>query len=113
MLLLLDNLEQVIEAAPALSGLVQACPNLTLFVHEPRAPARAGRGRVRRTSARSLGGGRPLLRALARLEPSRNEIAELCARLDDLPLAVELAAARTRPSLPRRSSNASPSASTC
>ena len=31
MLLLLDNLEQVIDAAPALSGLVQACPNLTLF----------------------------------------------------------------------------------
>ena len=32
MLLLLDNLEQVIEAAPALSGLVQSCPNLALFV---------------------------------------------------------------------------------
>ena len=28
MLLLLDNLEQVIEAAPELSGLVQSCPNL-------------------------------------------------------------------------------------
>ena len=54
MLLLLDNLEQVIEAAPELSGLVQACPNLTLLVHEPRAPARAGRGRVRRASARLL-----------------------------------------------------------
>src|SRR5690348_15360790 len=31
MLILLDNLEHVIEAAPELSGLVQACPNLTLF----------------------------------------------------------------------------------
>ena len=32
MLLLLDNLEQVIEAAPELSGLVQSCPNLALLV---------------------------------------------------------------------------------
>src|SRR4029078_6572395 len=32
MLLLLDNLEQVIEAAPVLSGLVQSCPNLVLLV---------------------------------------------------------------------------------
>ena len=31
MLLLLDNLEHVIEAAPELSGLVQTCPNLTLL----------------------------------------------------------------------------------
>ena len=32
MLLLLDNLEQVIDAAPDLSALLQACPNLTLLV---------------------------------------------------------------------------------
>ena len=32
MLLLLDNLEQVIEAAPELSSLLQSCPNLTLLV---------------------------------------------------------------------------------
>ena len=32
MLLLLDNLEQVVEAAPELSALVEACPNLTLLV---------------------------------------------------------------------------------
>ena len=31
MLLLLDNLEQVIEAAPELSGLLQTCANLTLL----------------------------------------------------------------------------------
>ncbi len=32
MLLLLDNLEQVIDAAPELSELLMACPNLTLLV---------------------------------------------------------------------------------
>ena len=32
LLLLLDNLEQVIEAAPQLSALLSACPNLTLLV---------------------------------------------------------------------------------
>jgi predicted ATPase len=94
MLLLLDNLEQVIEAAPALSGLVQACPNLTLFctsrellrVHgevEYAVPPLASSEAVTLFCERSG------------LVPSE-EIAELCARLDDLPLAVELAAARTK-----------------
>ena len=94
MLLLLDNLEQVIEAAPALSGLVQACPNLTLFctsrellrVHgevEYSVPPLASSEAVSLFCERSG------------LESSE-EVSELCARLDDLPLAVELAAARTK-----------------
>ena len=94
MLLLLDNLEQVIEAAPALSGLVQTCPNLTLFCTsrellrvqgevEYAVPPLASSEAVALFCERSG------------LEPS-DEIAELCARLDDLPLAVELAAARTK-----------------
>jgi len=94
MLLLLDNLEQVIEAAPALSGLVQACPNLTLFctsrellrVHgevEYSVPPLASSEAVSLFCERSG------------LGPSE-EVSELCARLDDLPLAVELAAARTK-----------------
>ena len=94
MLLLLDNLEQVIEAAPALSGLVQACPNLTIFCTsrellrvqgevEYAVPPLASSEAVTLFCERSG------------LVPSE-EIAELCARLDDLPLAVELAAARTK-----------------
>ena len=93
MLLLLDNLEQVIEAAPELSTLLAACPNLTLLVTsrellrvqgevEYPVPALAEPEAVALFCERS------------QLEPS-DEIAELCGRLDSLPLAVELAAART------------------
>ena len=94
LLLLLDNLEQVIEAAPELSALVTACPNLTLLVTsrellrvqgevEYAVPPLASPEAVSLFCQRS------------RLEPS-DEIAKLCARVDNLPLAVELAAARTK-----------------
>jgi predicted ATPase len=94
MLLLIDNLEQVIEAAPELSQLLQACPNLTLLctsrellrVHgevEYAVPPLASAEAVSLFCERS------------RLEPS-DEIAVLCGRLDNLPLAVELAAARAK-----------------
>jgi len=93
-LLLLDNLEQVIEAAPELSGLVAVCPNLGLLVTsrellrvqgevEYPVPPLASSEAVRLFCERS------------RLDAT-DEIAELCSRLDDLPLAVELAAARTK-----------------
>ncbi len=94
MLLLLDNLEQVIDAASELSALLTACPNLNLLVTsrellrvqgevEYPVPPLAEPEAVALFCERS------------RLEPS-DEIAELCARLDSLPLAVELAAARTK-----------------
>jgi predicted ATPase len=94
MLLLLDNLEQVVEAAPELAELLSACPNLTLLctsrellrVHgevEFAVPALASRDSVELFCARSG------------LEAT-DEIAGLCARLDNLPLAVELAAARAK-----------------
>jgi predicted ATPase/DNA-binding SARP family transcriptional activator len=93
MLLLLDNFEQVVEAAPDLSDLLAGCPNLRVLatsrqqlrVHgevEYRVPTLAEREAVELFCARS------------QLEPDE-EIAELCRRLDNLPLAVELAAART------------------
>ena len=62
--------------------------------HQPRASARSGRGRVPVPSARLAEAVSALLRA-PRLEPSE-EIARICRSLDDLPLAVELAAARTK-----------------
>lgn len=93
MLLLLDNLEQVIDAAPELAGLLRSCPKLRLLVTsrelmrvdgevEYPVPPLAGPDAVTLFCERT------------RSEPS-DEIHELCARLDNLPLAVELAAART------------------
>ena len=111
MLLLLDNLEQVIEAAPELSELLSACPNLTLLVTsrellriqgevEYAVPPLADQDATELFCAR------------AQLEPSE-DIAELCARLDNLPLAVELAAARTTSSRRSRSWSGSRNDSIC
>ena len=92
MLLLLDNLEQVVSAAPELASLAETCPNLRLLVTS-RERLRV-RGEVEyavpplaNEEAVSLFCER------AQLAPD-DTIVELCRRLDDLPLAVELAAAR-------------------
>src|SRR6187551_212163 len=93
LLLLLDNFEQVIEAAPELASLVERCPNLRLLVTSRE------RLRVRgEVEYPVLPLAQPeavaLFCARAGLEPDET-VAELCRRLDSLPLAVELAAART------------------
>jgi predicted ATPase/class 3 adenylate cyclase len=93
LLLLLDNLEQVVEAAPELAALVEGCANLRLLTTsrellrvrgevEYAVPPLAEPEAVELFCTRSG------------LEPDET-IAELCRRLDNLPLAVELAAART------------------
>jgi predicted ATPase/class 3 adenylate cyclase len=94
LLLLLDNVEQVIECAPELSSLLQSCCNLTLLVTSRELLRVQGEVEyavppLAESEAVSLFCER------AQVEPSR-EIAELCARLDSLPLAVELAAARAK-----------------
>ena len=94
MLLLLDNLEQVIPVAPELSGLLRACPNLGLLVTSRellRVQGEVGYPVPPLASSDAV----ELFCERSRLDPS-DEITELCARLDDLPLAVELAAARTK-----------------
>lgn len=94
MLLLLDNLEQVIDASPQLSSLLEQCPHLRLLVTsrellrvrgevEYAVPPLAEKEAVDLFGARSG------------LAPDA-AISELCRRLDNLPLAVELAAARTK-----------------
>jgi predicted ATPase/class 3 adenylate cyclase len=94
LLILLDNLEQVIAAAPDLAVLLSACPKLTLMVTSRELLRVQGEVEFA-VPPLAESEAVALFCERARLEPS-DEIRELCARLDSLPLAVELAAARTR-----------------
>jgi predicted ATPase len=93
LLLVLDNFEQVVEAGPAVGDLVSNCPNLSLLV--------TSRERLRlRDEAEYAVEPLPsedaaLLFADRSGLPVDETVTALCAALDNLPLAVELAAART------------------
>jgi predicted ATPase len=94
LLLLLDNFEQVVEAGPELSQLLEACPHLSLLVTSRELLRIAGEVEYP-VSPLAEPEAVELFCERARLEPDET-IAELCRRLDDMPLALELAAARTR-----------------
>ena len=100
LLLLLDNFEQVVEAAPALASLIEACPNLRVLVTS-RELLRV-RGEV---DMRVLHLAEPdaveLFCSRVGLAPD-DAIEELCRRLDNLPLGIELAAARASVLSPRQ-----------
>jgi predicted ATPase len=97
MLVLFDNFEQVIEAAGDLAELLAACPNLDVLV--------TSRESLRLTAEQAYavppfvheeGVGFFLSRARA-VKPGfevDDAVSEICRRLDDLPLALELAAVR-------------------
>jgi predicted ATPase/DNA-binding SARP family transcriptional activator len=99
-LLVLDNFEQVDEAAPALRPLLEDAPGVKLLVtsrhtlrlygeHEyPVPPLALDEEAVPLFVERARATGRPV-------QPS-DEVRELCLRLDGLPLAIELVAARVR-----------------
>lgn len=103
LLLLLDNFETVDDAAPLLGTLLEAAPGLALLVTS-RAPLRLSGEHERRVSPLPLPTAVRLFTERARAvapgfrHPSEeaDEVAELCRRVDRLPLAIELAAARTR-----------------
>jgi predicted ATPase/class 3 adenylate cyclase len=93
MLLVLDNFEQVVEAAPEVAALVEACPNLKLLVTS-REILRV-RGEVEfPVPPLDIPEAVELFCARSQLPPD-DAIAELARALDNLPLAIELAAART------------------
>src|SRR5262249_33178108 len=109
-LLLLDNFEQVLDAAPAVARIAAACPPLKILgtsreslrvqgEHEQPVPPLA-----LDADAGALSPSVTLFEQRAReVRPdfridaeNRASVAEICRRLDGLPLAIELAAARTR-----------------
>jgi predicted ATPase len=93
LLLVLDNLEQVVDSASELAGLVETCPNLHLLVTS-RELLRV-RGEVEyAVEPLPQHDAVTLFCERSHLTPDET-IGELCRRLDNLPLAVELAAART------------------
>ena len=115
LLLVIDNLEQVIEAAPFIAQLNRACPHLTLLVTS-RVRLRVSREREVAVPPLSLADPDASLQQLRasdaiqlfaeraqRVDPlfelSDDNVAMvsmICRRLDGLPLAIELAASRLR-----------------
>jgi predicted ATPase len=93
LLLLLDNLEQVVEAAPELAALLESCPNLKLLVTSRELLRVSGEVEYP-VPPLAEPEAVELFCTRARAESSE-DVAELCRRLDHLPLAVELAAGRT------------------
>jgi predicted ATPase/DNA-binding SARP family transcriptional activator len=112
-LLVLDNFEHVAEAAPFVADLIEACPGMTVLATsreplrlraehryevEPLAlPAEGGVAGVEGSPAGALFAERARSHQ-ASFEVSAGNagaIADVCRRLDGLPLAIELAAART------------------
>jgi predicted ATPase/DNA-binding SARP family transcriptional activator len=102
LLLLVDNCEHLLQAAPLLSELLEAAPNLTVLAtsrerlrlsgeHEfplaPLAEEQALELFVARARAAQPG---------FALDGNRAVVGDICRRLDGLPLALELAAARIR-----------------
>jgi predicted ATPase/DNA-binding SARP family transcriptional activator/Tfp pilus assembly protein PilF len=122
LLLVLDNFEHLLAAAPAVTGLLADCPNLTVLVTS-RAALRMSGEQVYEVPPLAV----PDLDALDAADPAREDgllandavalfvaraqavrpdftltsanaaaVATVCVRLDGLPLALELAAARLR-----------------
>jgi predicted ATPase len=100
LLLLLDNLEQVIGAAPELASLVESCPNLALLVTS-RELLRV-RGEVE-YPVLPLADPEAVELFCARARAEADEVVhDLCRALDNLPLALELAAARANVLSPKQ-----------
>jgi predicted ATPase len=92
LLLLLDNLEQVVEAAPELATLVESCPNLRLLVTS-RERLRV-RGEVEHPVLPLADPDAVALFCERARTEADEAVHELCRALDNLPLALELAATR-------------------
>ena len=105
MLLLLDNFEHVVEAAGELASILSVCPDVNVLVtsreplhiggeHEYAVPTLLDHDAVTLFVARAM--------SVDRSFEATDIVAEICRRLDNLPLAVELAAARVKALTPRQ-----------
>jgi predicted ATPase/class 3 adenylate cyclase len=95
LLLLLDNFEHVIGAAPAIAQLLARAPAVTLLVTS-REPLRvAGEAEYPVEPLADVEAVALFAERAASAEPLA-AVREICRRLDYLPLAIELAAARTK-----------------
>jgi predicted ATPase/DNA-binding SARP family transcriptional activator len=125
-LLVLDNFEQVLPAAADIAEILAACPALTILVTS-REPLRLRAERLYDVPPLAAPrfdddlGSPPTIGAIGRAgavmlfveraaavrpgfaldETNAVDVARICARLDGLPLAIELAAARSRELIPR------------
>lgn len=100
LLLLLDNLEQVIAAAGDVARLLSACPNLSVLTTS-REPLRIAGEREFPLKPLAEAPAVELFRqraeaVLPQFSAEYDLLAEICRRLDSLPLAIELAAARVK-----------------
>ena len=116
-LLVLDNFEQVLAAATVVDDLIRRCPTVTILVtsraplqlrgeHEFPVPPLALPDAGRPVGPDALSHYEAVALFIERATAIRPDfavtnanapaVAEVCARLDGLPLAIELAAARTR-----------------
>lgn len=102
-LLVLDNFEHLLPAAAAVAELAAACPAVTVLTtsrialrlraeRQFRVPALSATAAVQLFTERA----RAVDASFAPDSAARGTITEVCARLDGMPLAIELAAARVR-----------------
>ena len=99
MLLVLDNLEQVVAAAPTLAELLAACQNLRLLVTSRellRVSAEREYAVPPLVEQESVGFFLARARALRPDLEVDEHVLPICRRVDHLPLALELAAARVK-----------------
>ncbi len=99
MLLLFDNFEQVVEAAADVAGLLAACPNLHLLVTSREPLHVTGEQEYPvppLVHAEAIGFFLARARAVKPDFGADDAVSEICRRLDELPLALELAAARVK-----------------
>jgi len=117
LVLLLDNFEQIVDAAPLVAELLAAAPQLTVLItsrmllrlsgeHEVAVPPLALPDHAHAADREQLLESAAVQLFVARAQAIRSDfaitnanapaIAEICQRLDGLPLAIELAAARIK-----------------